>query len=266
MNSIWHNNALKDKNTPIITVSGRALRGDGVFDTALAINGKICNAHAHFTRLIDSAAILEIKITYSAHDLIEAAQDLLQENDLDNARCAINTTITRGNGARGLSIAKDFQPHVIIRTAALPDEFSPINAIISKTVRRNEGSPLSQIKSINYGDNIMAMIEAEKAGANEAIMLNNAGNVACATIGNIFIMRGGHLYTPPLSDGAMAGTVRDLLIQRHGAQEQSLRSEDLTAADGIYITNSIRGIAAITSLNDAETSAANLDIPKDVHE
>ena len=266
MNTIWHNGTFKDESAAILTASDRALRGDGVFDTALSINGRIAQGTQHFNRLIKHANTLNIKISATEKDLLETAQELLIENEFTKSRYAINTVITRGRSARGLSIAKDFHPQIIMRASPLPEEFPPIKAIIAQNMRRNEGSPLSQIKSINYGDNILAMIEAEKAGANEAIMLNNAGKMACATVGNIFITISGTLYTPPLSDGAMSGITRALLLKHHGAQEKSLTPDDLKTADALYITNSIRGMAAVTSLNGSPLPKAALNIPKDFHE
>lgn len=266
MNSLWHNGKIKDENVPVLAAHDRALRGDGVFDTALVIGKKIAHGHAHFERLIEHAGLFQIKTGFSANELLEAAEDLLQENGHTTERYALNVMVTRGTGARGLSIARNFQPNVIMRSSPLPDEFPPIKAVIAQTVRRNEGSPLSQIKSINYGDNILAMMEAEKADANEAIMLNNAGNVACASVGNVFALIDGTLNTPPLSDGAMNGITRALLIDHHGAQEKSLTPDDLQSAEGLYISNSIRGLVDVTSLNGQPITAKDLNIPKDFYE
>lgn len=266
MSIIWHNGTfIQDKDT-VLTIADRALRGHGVFDTMLIINGVPCHAPQHFKRLIHDARILGISPLPDIRVLEEAARQLLHENSHINGRYALNTIITGGISARGLAMPERPEPQIIVRTSPSPAEFPPPEAIISQTVRRNEGSPLSNIKSINYGDNILALNEARKARANEAILLNNTGNVACATTGNIFIARGAALYTPLLSDGAMAGIVRGLLLQHHGAKEKTLTPDDLQNADGIYITNSLRGLSPLKSLNGAPRDEFDLSIPKDFHE
>lgn len=263
MNIIWHNGEFKDESEAVLTATDRALRGHGVFDTILVIDGRLCNATRHFDRLTHDANILGITIEEEFEEISAA---LIKENNGESIRYALNTTVTGGIGERGLTAPENPNAQIIMKISSVPEEFPPINAIIAKTVRRNEGSPISRIKSINYGDNILALNEAISAGANEAIMLNNAGNVACATIGNIFLSSGGALYTPPLSDGAMNGITRALLIENHSAQEKTLTHEDLQTADGIYISNSIRGLSAIESLGDAPAPQTDLNIPKDFHE
>ena len=263
MSTLWHNGAFKDETDTLLTASDRALRGHGVFDTMLVIDRKLCHAQKHFDRLKHDANIVGITINKAFEDI---AQELLEKNNSTAGRYALNTTVTGGPGARGLTPPDSPEPQIIMRLSPLPDEFPPIEAITSKAVRRNEGSPLSNIKSINYGDNILALNEARAVGANEATMLNNAGNVTCTTVGNIYAMIDGALYTPPLSDGAMAGITRALLLEHHDIQEKTLTTEDLQTADGIYISNSIRGLEAVTSLNGNTISATEPNIPKDFHE
>ena len=143
--------------------------------------------------------------------------------------------------------------------------FPPVNAIIAKSVRRNEGSPLSQIKCGNYGENILAVYEAQEQGANEAILLNNQGRVTCASVASVFAVLGGALYTPPLSDGAQGGVTRRTLIERYGAVEKSLSSEDLFQSEGIYLANSLRGVVPVVSLDGRACPAPSLSIPADFH-
>lgn len=267
---IWHNGEFKDEREGVFRADDRVRLGDGIFDTMLAIceGGlpRLCHANLHFERLLRSAQILDIAVPYEMEKFQDVAELLLERNLYRQGRYAINTVITRGPSERGLAAPETPQPQIVMRASTVPETFPPVESIISKTVRRNEGSPLSQIKSCNYGDNILARLEADKAGANEAILLNNAGRVACATVGNVFVMINGTLYTPPLSDGAMAGIVRGLLLQHHGAQEKSLSADDLQNAQGVYIGNSIRGLVPVKTLDERDLTICDTNIPQDFHE
>jgi branched-chain amino acid aminotransferase len=268
---IWHNGALHDEHQPIFTVHDRLNRGDGVFDTLLAIlepqhAPRLVRAEAHFTRLLGGAGLLQIGPLPSAVELHAAALELLAASDVAPGRSAVNTVISRGPGVRGLSPPPEQHPHVVIYFSSVPAAFPPLTAIVSRSVRRNEGSPLSRIKSINYGDNILATIEARTAGADEAILLNNRGTVACGTVGNLFIAAAGDLLTPPLSDGTMAGTLRQLLLEEYGAREATLTVDDLHTADGVFITNSIRGVVPVVRLDGSPLNRCSLTLPPDLHE
>lgn len=214
--------------------------GDGVFDTMLAMDGKPVEAEAHFERLLRHAAVLKISVGMDLTVFKNAAFTLISQSA--NQPLAIRTTITRGPGERGLAPPDAPRPTVLMRASPAPnsDALPPPRLIVAQSVRRNECSTLSRIKSLNYGDNILALMEAKEKGADDAIMLNTAGNIACATASNVFVKIGGTLYTPPLSDGAMDGITRQKLLP--GAVEKSLNVNDLGRAGAIYLTSSILGI------------------------
>lgn len=241
--TIWHNGQFKSETDPLLSIDTRLRYGDGVFDTMLAVDGIPIHAELHIGRLAEHAETIGME-SIELLELMDVIPDLLVRNHLHQEQAVINTYIIRKDARQGLLPAVPEDPDVIIRTRKLLPNIEPITAIIS-SVRRNEGSPLSRIKSMSYGDNLLARMEAEDKNANEALMLNNAGNPACFTIGNLFIKKDGGLYTPPLSDGAMNGVIRGLLIERHGAQEKSLKIDDLNTADGVYLTNSLKGIVPV---------------------
>ncbi len=263
--TIWHNHRLKDDNTPIFPFSDRVRLGDGVFDTMLAVGGELVHAPLHFQRILRHADVMGMDISYAVEDLIIAAKTLLAESHLESKRVAINTLITRGSSERGLLPPDLPEPQFAMRASVVPDHLPPIQAVIAQGVRRNEGSPLSQIKSINYGDNILALIEANEKGANEAIMLNNEGKVTCASTGNVFIIHGDKIYTPPLEDGVLDGVTRGLLMQAYDVIEKSLSEEDLKDAQALYITNSIRGAVKVETLEGKQYPDSDSHIDKDFH-
>ncbi|MGH6741889.1 MAG: aminotransferase class IV, partial [Bradyrhizobium sp.] len=167
--------------------------GDGVFDTMLAIDGQPVDADAHFERLARHAKILHIPVDTTPLPDIAAA--LLQKNNVLQGRIAIRTTLTRGPGPRGLKPPQEPQPTLLMRTSPAPAPPGPATVIVAQTVRRNEGSPLSRIKSLNAGDQILALREALDRGADDALLLNNQRKLCCATAGNVFVRIGGAWLT-----------------------------------------------------------------------
>jgi branched-chain amino acid aminotransferase len=119
---------------------------------------------------------------------------------------------------------------------------------------RNAGSPTSRLKTIGYLDNILAAREAAERSADDALLLNAAGRVACTTIANVFILSGDQLATPPAADGVLAGVVRRLVLEAAAtigikAAEQPLVASDLFAADEVFLTNSVRLMSPVRSLD-----------------
>lgn len=243
---IWHNGTWKNQNEAVFTALDRARLGDGVFDTMLCVNGRLIHPGKHEARLKANAAVLGILFDL---DFEKIAAELLHKNSFESQRVAINTIVSRGESLRGLAIPEQQNATIIMRASPAPITFPPIHATIA-SVRRNEGSPLSQIKSFNYGDNILALREAAAKNANEAILLNNKGLVTCASSSNIFAVVNGEIFTPPISDGVLNGVARGIFIERYGVRELSLKPEDLLEAESLILTNSIRGAQAIERLED----------------
>jgi len=265
---IYFNGEIMD-DAPIFEFQDRLRLGDGVFDTMLIVHEGmdliLLRMTDHIKRLLENAKVLDIRNLPKEKELFEEMRDFISESDLPEGRFALNTIITRGIAERGLMPQKNAAPNIAMRIAPVTNEFPPIHAIICETVKRNEGSPLSQIKSCNYGDNILALIEAQDKDANEAIMLNNSGNVTCASAGNIFCCINDELITPPLSDGVMDGVTRKTIIEKFSCSERSITEEELNNAAGIYITNSIKGVMSVASLDGKTLPNATITIDKDAH-
>jgi len=112
-------------------------------------------------------------------------------------------------------------------------------------VRRNETSPLTRIKSLNQGDNILQRRLAAQRGFDEAIFLNSRGELTEGTATNLFFVLDRRLYTPATDCGLLAGTVRRWLIEKHGAQEIRLLPRDLPSFQEMFITNAVLGIMPV---------------------
>ena len=119
--------------------------------------------------------------------------------------------------------------------------------IVASSTRRNEHSPLSRIKSLNYGDAVLARIAAADRGADDALLRNTAGLLCEATAANLIILRGDRLPTPRVEDGALPGIRRALLIERAGTTETEIDSHLLATADAAFLCNSpdLRAVAAL---------------------
>lgn len=231
------------------------LLGDGVFDTLAAFDGRLFRLKDHLARLRHNAQALDIPLPYDDRTL-EAAMLEVVKSQPAAALMAVRTTVSRGAGQRGLlpPAADECQPTVMISASAAAVPAAPARVIVS-SIRRNEGSPASRIKSLSYLDNILARQEASASGADEAIMLNNRGVLACATAANLFIVRGRSLFTPSLEDGILAGVARAVVLEIAGnlglsAHEISLPPEKLYEADDIFLTNSLIGVRSVSHVGD----------------
>jgi branched-chain amino acid aminotransferase len=224
---------------------------DGLFETLRAYRGKPFRLADHLERLSQGAEALGIPLLFDVPAIAEAVIAVLEANRLGDA--AIRITLTRGIGPRGLAPPMDVKPTLLI--SATP--YVPLSDVCSAAVvgiRRNEGSPLSRMKSLAYLDNVLAAAAAVALQAEEAILLNNAGRVAGAARANLFAVIAGKLVTPPPSDGVLPGIARRVVLElaeasRLPAEEASLSLADLAAAREIFLTNSLFEIRSVGRLD-----------------
>jgi len=228
--------------------------GDGLFETLRAYDGHPFRLADHLERMSTAAAALEIPLPVDMPGVAEAVTALLSANGHGRGDASIRITLTRGTGPRGLAPPPDPRPTLLIATAAyapLPDTCTAVMV----DIRRNEGSPLSRMKALGALDNVLAAGLATKRGGDEAILANNAGAIACGARANLFALIDGRLVTPPVSDGALPGIARRVVLEIAAAcrvpiAEISLRAEDLLQADEILLTNSLFEIRSVARLDD----------------
>ncbi len=192
---MWLDGAIiADGRAPFDLSDRGLLLGDGVFDTALVLNRRVFRGDAHLRRLLDALATLGIEADVNA--IKEGIAALIPHGE----RHALRVTVTRGPGLRGLVPAGQQKPTIMASLSPLPkDFFAPRLSMDIASIRRNETSPLSHMKALSYLDAILALRAAVAAGHNEALFLNCAGRVACASVGNVFALFGEQLATPPLT-------------------------------------------------------------------
>lgn len=262
--NVWLNGTLVDEAAPALSAVDRGfLLADGVFETLLCVDGRVCALEAHVDRLHRGAAHLDIPLFWKTGDINAAIVNLLHDNDLQSGRASARLTLSRGAGARGLEFSATGTPSLVISTAAAPEVKAAYRLHVS-SVRRNEHSPLANLKSLNYGDNILARREAVAHGADEALMLNSAGFVACAAAANVWIVAQDIVRTPSLDQGVLPGIVRHYLLDLLpdfglAVTEGPLSLDMVLAADEVFLSNSLIGIRPVSDLQDKRYSSARVD-------
>ena len=234
------------------------LYGDGVFEGLRSYNGKVFRLDQHVRRLYESARAICLEIPLTQEEFGEAVNETLQKNGLSDSY--IRAVVTRGAGTLGLDPNRCSNPQIIIIADLIslyPQELYDHGLeIITTSIARNHPSALSpRIKSLNYLNNILAKIEGLKAGCVEALMLNHKGEVAECTGDNIFLVRDGVLYTPPLDAGILAGVSREAVIERAEAagitvREVSLTKHDVYVADECFLTGTAAEVIPVVKVDD----------------
>jgi branched-chain amino acid aminotransferase len=220
------------------------LYGDGIFEGIRAYNGRVFKLKEHIDRLFYSAKAILLDVPMSHAALMKATVETCRVNKMRDGY--IRLVVTRGVGNLGLNPRNCKKPSVIIiadKIQVYPAElYARGMDIVTVPTTRNLHSALNPaIKSLNYLNNILAKIEANNAGVEEAVMLNADGFVAECTADNLFIVKNGALFTPPLSAGALYGITRQTVIELAEAvgvkvSEPDLTRYDLFNADECFLT------------------------------
>ena len=233
--------------------------GDGLFETLLAEAGEIRHASEHLDRLDAGCAVLGLPAPDRA--LVDRRMRAALA-DLGDTRAAVRLSWSAGRGGRGLERPEVLEPVLTVTAAPAPAPDGPAKLMVS-TVRRNEHSPAARLKTLAYLDNVLARREAQAAGCDEAVMLNTAGEVACAAAANLFWIADERIYTPHLDCGVLAGVVRGQVIAeaaRRGEPVRAVRAgrEVLKTADAAFLTNSLIGLRPVFSIEGRKLAVSPL--------
>ena len=242
---IYLNGDFVEKEDAKISVFDHGLLyGDGVFEGIRLYDGCVYKLDEHLERLEHSAKAILLDMPMSRAEFAEAVCEACRQNNLKNGY--IRLIVTRGPGHLGLNPDGCGPQSVIIiadNIQLYPEELYKNGLkIISVPTRRINASALPPaVKSLNYLNNILAKIEAKRVGFLEALMLNDKGEIAECTGDNVFIIRKGVLYTPPLDAGSLRGITRAAvmeLAEGMGIQvkEQALTRYDLWISDECFLT------------------------------
>jgi len=257
---INYNGKYIDDSNPIIQANNRGFRfGDGVFETMKFKKGKIIFLDEHLSRLWQGLKRFQFDLPklFTPDYLESQILALIQKNKLSVAR--IRLTVFRGNG--GLYDPENLHPNFIIESWNLPETNGDLNenglqCILFKDALKSVDA-YSNLKHNNYLPYLMGALQAKKMKCNDAIIFNANLNICDSTIANVFLIKENIIYTPALSEGCIAGIMREFVINELrknncNVVEQTITETDLANADEVFLTNSIynmRWVSAIDSLN-----------------
>lgn len=256
---VFVNDQLVEKEKAVVSVYDHGLLyGDGIFEGIRMYSGNIFRLREHLERLYESARSILLEIPYSLPELERIIVDTLVKNEFYDT-AYIRLVVSRGVGDLGLDISKCHSPNLIViaeQLAIFPKELYE-NGITMVTVptRRNRPDILSpKVKSLNYLNNIMLKIEANQAGANEALTLNTEGYVAEGSGQNIFIVKKGELITPPTYIGALDGVTRNAIIdlareKGYVVKELPFTRHDIYVADEVFLTGTAAEVIPVVKLD-----------------
>lgn len=231
---------LSPENAFLSSVSNAALYGKGIFTTVAIYNSKPFLWEKHWRRLTENSKKIRLNLSAFAEDKIKNALfAIVAENNIRNGRARI--TIFDESPSFVWQANPISKTNLLIQTA----EFREIKNTLKLTIspfRVNSTSPLANVKSCNYLENILAFEAAKSDGFDEAIRLNERREVVSACLANLFWKRKDKIYTPRLESGCLNGTTREFILENFVVEEMNAKLNDLYEADEIFLTSTGIGI------------------------
>lgn len=239
---------LPEKEAKISVFSGGVLYGQGLFETMRVRRGQVFRLEEHLQRLKNGAKVLGLKVPKDLGNSKEIIQQLVKLNALSDAYLRLMLLSDEKKGSNLIFICRDINSYLKKKNSW--------TCVIVKSVRQNEFSPLSKLKTLNYLPLLLARKEAESRGADEGILLNTKGEICEGSRTNIFIItEDGKLNTPPVECGCLPGITRGAVIELVESlglkiKEKKLKTEDLKRAKEIFLTNSLIGVMPVAKIDN----------------
>jgi branched-chain amino acid aminotransferase len=245
------------ENAKISVFDHGLLYGDGIFEGIRFYNGRVFRLEEHIDRLYDSARAICLSIPIDKAAMMAATVETIRRNGLRDGY--VRLVVTRGDGDLGLNPALCPRATIIIIAAKITlypaDKYENGLMVVTCSTRRIPHGALSpMVKSLNYLNNVLAKIEAQNAGAGEGLMLNEQGYVSECTGDNVFIVKNGRLYTPPISSGALAGVTRAVVLELAAEEgipvsEPDMTRYDIFTADECFLTGTAAEVIPVVMLD-----------------
>jgi aminodeoxychorismate lyase len=240
------------------------LYGDGLFETIRVFNGKPFCWRQHLQRLRAGAEFLKIRLPFSASQLRASADKLITLNKMPDSLLRVN--LSRGTGPAGYSPKETGKATLAMFLRAAPKldpQNPPVWKLVTSSFRVAASDPLGGFKTSNKLPQILARAEADAAGADEAMLLNTDGYVAEGTSSNVFCVKRGVIFTPPLAAGILQGVTRAVVFEiaaRLGfpIREKKTRPEELRLLDGLFVSLTSRGIVEVGELDGRKLRTSRL--------
>jgi aminodeoxychorismate lyase len=240
----------------VVPVNDRGfLYGDGLFETVRIFNGRPFRLAQHLERLVRGADYLKIRLPFTPKELQRFAEALVEKNQLPDA--ILRLTLTRGPGERGYTPKPDGTPTVVMSLHPAPplDLVHPTQwSMITSSHRVPASDALSSFKSTSKLLQVMARVEAEARGADEALLLNTNGEVAEAASANLFWVYHDKICTVPTGRGVLPGITRAVVLEicqvlGFETNKRVIKPEALRHCEGIFLSQSAQGVVGIISLD-----------------
>ena len=229
-------------------ISSAALYGKGIFTTVAIYGGKPFLWEKHWYRLTENAVKLGIDISEISELTLRNSLDaIISNNSVSKGRARVTIFDTSPGSPWDIRSAQ--KTRLLITTdepRAIEDEFR----LTVSPYPVNSGSPLAGVKSCNYFENLLALTEARNCGHNEAIRLNERGEIVSACMANVFWQKDGKLFTPSLKTGCLAGTTREFVLENAECSEVEKGLETLKDADAVFVTSAGIGIIAASGFDE----------------
>jgi len=258
---VWINGKLVEESQAHISPFDHGLlTGDGVFETLISYDGKPFAMTLHWERLVRSAAVFGLEVPDK--DSLEAAcEEVIAANGILPARLRI--TITGGYAPLG-SEKGDSGQTLVIAAGATPNHPDQAD-VVTVPYPRNERGATVGLKTISYGENVIALAYAKANGGSEAIFGNTQGHLCEGTGSNIFIIKNGCLITPPLSSGCLAGCTRHIVLdlcKELGIEcsEEDTPLDQLENVEEAFLTSTLREVKPISSVDGKALKTVNGEV------
>ena len=233
-----------------IELDNRAFNyGDGFFETVKIIKSNAFNFYAHYVRIIESCSILSLDFNYTEKELSKVIETLLIKNNIINGTVKLH--FSRDSRGKYLPVSSKVNL-LIVSAKGLGFQ---LNKAISLCFYKEEiktKSKISTIKSCNALVSVLSSIYARGNNFDNAILFNTDDNVIECFNSNIFIVKEDIIYTPPVSDGCVSGTMRGWVLNNEIVIEKSLSEKEILNADEVFITNAVSGIIPIKKVEETE--------------
>jgi branched-chain amino acid aminotransferase len=253
--AVWVNGERHSAAAAHVSAQDRGLTlADGLFETMRAYGGTILRLDSHLARLADGLAAVDIPRPPRLREWV-----LASVSGIDKGDASVRVTVTRGISAAGVAPPAHPSPTVIVTVGPPPvfpvDIYKIGLAAHVASGRRNERSMTPGLKTLAYTEAVVALLEARRAGADEALFLDTGDHCSEATSSNLFLWTGTELVTPPVSCGALPGITRGIVLELANslglpASERVVGLRDLTSAEEAFLTSSLRGIAPLVKVDE----------------
>ncbi len=226
------------------------LCGWGLFTTVRISRGEAFAYERHWRRLEKDAAIIRLPMPYAAAKVRVHLHEVIRANQVGEGSARIYLVYNQA----GFWQSEESQSPVdlILYTAGLPEYREPVRLTLREH-GRHAASPLAGVKTISWLNNVWSVAEAQREGFDEVVLLNERGEVAECTAANLFAVKNGKVFTPPLNSGCLEGVTRGILFELAPEagipiSEQTLRPEDLYSADEVFISSTNRNLIGVSEI------------------